>query len=168
MKIKKEDKLPKYGCGPLYGLFSLALTILSLIYFNKIKPFQIGIIDNLFLKKCFLFFSIISILFGVCLWCYAVFPSAGIRYKLEHGQLETGGAYRLTRNPIYSAIFFILLGIQMFIYNLFIFVIPFIIYEFLDILLRKTEEKWCLEKFGKKYEEYCSKVNRIIPWLPKK
>ena len=72
----------------MYGIFSLTLTILSLLYFNKINPFQIGTIDNLFLKKIFLFFSIISILVGVCLWCYAVFPSAGIRYKLEHGQLE--------------------------------------------------------------------------------
>ena len=56
----------------------------------------------------------------------------------------------------------------MFAYNLSIFIVFFIIYEFLDILLRKTEEKWCLEIFGKKYEEYCSKVNRIIPRFLKK
>ena len=52
-------------------------------------------------------------------------------------------------------------------YNLFAFIVTFILYKFLEILVKNTEEKWCLEKFGKQYEEYCKKVNRIFPWFPK-
>ena len=168
MDKTKSGKLPKYGYGPIYLLISLILTVLSLLYFNEMKIFQSGIIKNYYLKKCFLSLSIISMIAGISIWCIAVLPSKGIRYKLEHGELEVGGIYSITRNPIYSGIYFFLLGIQMLTYNLFIFILSFIIYQFLVILLINTEEKWCLNKFGKKYEEYCTKVNRIIPWFPKK
>ena len=164
----KNDKLPKYGFGPLYFIISFIMTILSLLYFNNIHIFQSGIINNYFLRKLFLFFSILSIILGVLLWCFAVFPSKGIRYKLEKGELETEGVYSISRNPIYSGIYFILLGIQMLTCNIFVFIIAIIIYIFLSILIIKTEEKWCLKKFGKKYEEYCNQDNRIIPWFPKR
>ena len=140
----KNDKLPKYGFGPLYFLISLILTILSLLYFNNIHIFQSGIINNYFLRKLFLLFSILSIILGVLLWLFAVFPSKGIRYKLEKGELETEGAYSISRNPIYSGIYFILLGIQMFTCNIFVFILSIIIYIFLSVLIIKTEEKWCL------------------------
>ena len=168
MNKTKNEKLPTYGFGPLYLLISLILTILSFLYFNNIHIFQSGIINNYFLRKVFLLFSILSMILGVSLWCFAVFPSKGIRYKLEKGELETEGVYSISRNPIYSGIYFFLLGIQMLTYNIFVFIISIIIYIFLSILIIKTEEKWCLEKFGKKYEEYCKQVNRIIPWFPKR
>ena len=38
-------------------------------------------------------------------------------------------------------------------------------YEKLTILMKETEEKWLLEKFGDDYEKYCKKANRIIPWF---
>ena len=164
----KNDKLPTYGFGPLYFIISFLLTIFSLLYFNNIKIFQPGIINNYFARKLFLLSSIISIILGVLLWCFAVFPSKGIRYKLEKGELETEGVYSISRNPIYSGIYFVLLGIQMYTYNILVFIISIIIYIFLSILIIKTEEKWCLKKFGKKYEEYCNQVNRIIPWFPKR
>ena len=167
MNKKANGKLPKYGYGPLYLICSSILTILSLLYFNKLTIFQSGIIENYLLRKCFLILSIYSILLGIFLWCSAVFPSKGIRYKLLHGELETRGIYSISRNPIYSGIYFVLVGILMMTFNIFIFIVAFIIYGFLTILLIYTEEKWCLNKFGKKYEEYCYKVNRIIPWFPK-
>ena len=163
----KNGKLPTYGYGPIYFIFSLILTLLSILFINEIKICQIGIINNYFLRKIFLFFSFFSILLGIFLWSSAVFPSKGISYKLEHGELETQGIYSFSRNPIYAGIFFFLLGIQMLTFNLFVFIVSFIIYEYLIILLINTEEKWCLQKFGKKYEEYCNRVNRIFPWFPK-
>ena len=168
MQNSKNNNLPMLGVGPYYGIFSFALTILSFLYFNDIQIFQLGIINNLFIKKCFSFISILFMLIGISLWCYVVLPSKGIRYKIEHGELATDGAYSLTRNPIYSAIFIFLIGVQMRTYNLFIFIVSLIIYIFLDVLIIKTEEQWCLDKFGKAYEEYCKRVNRIIPWFPKK
>ena len=125
MNKKANGKLPKYGYGPLYLICSSILTILSLLYFNKLTIFQSGIIENYLLRKCFLILS------------------------------------------IYSGIYFVLVGILMMTFNIFIFIVAFIIYGFLTILLIYTEEKWCLNKFGKEYEVYCHKVNRIIPWFPK-
>ena len=167
MNEKNNDKLPLFGIGPIYLLISLLLTILSLLYFNKIPIFQYGIVNNEILKKIILLLSIVSIILGALLWCFAVFPSKGILYKIKKGELETGGVYSISRNPIYSGEFFFFLGFQMLTFNIFIFILSFIIYESLVIVLINTEEKWCLKKFGKKYEEYCNQVNRIIPWFPK-
>jgi len=38
----------------------------------------------------------------------------------------------------------------------------------MTVLLKLTEEKWLLDTFGEEYIKYCSKVNRVFPWFPKK
>lgn len=35
----------------------------------------------------------------------------------------------------------------------------------LTVVLKRTEERWLLEKFGDEYACYCKRVNRIIPWF---
>ena len=168
MTKPKNNQLPLFGYGLYFVAASMIITILTLFYFNDIKIFQIGIINNIFIKRFFSFISIILILLGVFLWGYAVFPSNGIKYKIEHGELATEGAYSISRNPIYLSHFIFQLGLQMRTYNLFVVIVTIIIYISLDSLVKNTEEKWCLEKFGKQYEEYCKKVNRLIPWFKKK
>lgn len=59
--------------------------------------------------------------------------------EIKKGKLVTTGIYSIVRNPIYSAFL-------------------------LTFLVKQTEEKWLLEKFGDRYVEYCKRVNRIIPW----
>ena len=167
MNKSKNNKMSLWGIGLHYVAISLTITMLTFLYFNNIKLFQIGIINNLFIKKCFSFLSILLVLVAILLWSYAVFPSKEIKYKIDHGELATEGAYSISRNPLYLSHFILQLGIQMRTYNLFAFIVTFILYKFLEILVKNTEEKWCLEKFGKQYEEYCKNVNRIFPWFPK-
>ena len=38
----------------------------------------------------------------------------------------------------------------------------------MTVALKNTEEKWLLELYGQEYTEYKQRVNRCIPWIPKK
>lgn len=107
------------------------------------------------------------IIIGVVLWVYAVVVQK-ISSEIKNDKLVTSGVYSIVRNPIYSAFFLIFTGVLISAHNLYLFIFPIIFYLFLTILMQHTEEKWLLEKFGVEYEEYCSKVNRVIPWFKRK
>lgn len=38
----------------------------------------------------------------------------------------------------------------------------------MTILMKETEEKWLAKLYGQEYRDYCKKVNRCLPWFPKK
>ena len=80
----------------------------------------------------------------------------------------TTGAYALVRNPIYSAILILCTGVLMIGGNVLFLILPFLYWAFLTVLIKHTEEKWLSELYGEEYKEYCKKVNRCIPWFPKK
>ena len=44
-------------------------------------------------------------------------------------------------------------------------ILPVIFWAVLTVVLKRTEERCLLEKFGDEYACYCKRVNRIIPWF---
>ena len=52
--------------------------------------------------------------------------------------------------------------------NLWLLILPILFWIYMTVLLKLTEEKWLLDTFGEEYIKYCSKVNRVFPWFPKK
>ena len=38
----------------------------------------------------------------------------------------------------------------------------------LTVTLKRTEEKWLLDLYGQDYADYMKRVNRCIPWPPRK
>ncbi|MBO5448857.1 MAG: hypothetical protein J5994_05970 [Ruminococcus sp.] len=52
--------------------------------------------------------------------------------------------------------------------NLILLIVPVICWMYMTLFLIKTEEKWLKELYGEEYVLYCKKVNRCIPWFPKK
>lgn len=103
------------------------------------------------------------IVFGCGIWIYTVFIQK-IFLEIKRENLVTSGIYSIVRNPIYSAFFLIFTGILITAHNVYLLVLPVVFYVFLTILMKRTEEKWLLEKFGSSYIEYCKKVNRVIHW----
>ena len=75
--------------------------------------------------------------------------------------LNTNGIYKISRNPMYIGYFLYFLGCVLLTYSklLFLFVIIFILSSHWIIL---SEERWCIEKFGKDYKSYMKKVRRYI------
>ena len=159
-----ESALPIYGVGTVYVISCLILTIVGLILKNH-KLLSAGDITSI--KIPMMIVGIISIAIGVVLWLYSVVIQK-ISVEIKNGSLLTTGVYSLVRNPIYSAFSFVFTGILIMENNVFLLILPIFFWIYLTVLLKLTEEKWLLGKFGEEYVSYCRCVNRIIPWFPKK
>ena len=157
----KKNTLPVFGVGPIYAVSCLLLTAFGL--FLKKKGFLNGG-DLPGLKSEAMRIGFMLIFIGVALWIYAVLIQR-ISKEISSGHLVTIGIYSIVRNPIYLAFLCVCTGILIAAHNVYLLIIPVVLYIFLTVLMKQTEEKWLLEKFGTEYVEYCKHVNRVIPWF---
>jgi protein-S-isoprenylcysteine O-methyltransferase Ste14 len=80
------------------------------------------------------------------------------------GKLVTGGAYGVVRNPIYSSVtFFILPAVALLTLTWVYFVVSAFLYAGVMIFIGK-EEKQLTAVFGREYENYLARVDRLIPF----
>ncbi len=159
-----KGHLPFFGPGPFYVAVIIAITVAAFLCRNK-PIFTAGYVP--ILKIPLMILGVLLIVFGVYLWIKAVVLDK-IDNNIKINKLVTTGAYAWVRNPIYSAFMLICTGVILIIGNLFFFILPLLFWAFLTILMKQTEEKWLLDLYGEDYREYCRKVNRCIPWFPKK
>ena len=157
----KKNTLPVFGVGPIYAVSCLLLTAFGL--FLKKKGFLNGG-DLPGLKSEAMRIGFMLIFIGVALWIYAVLIQR-ISKEISSGHLVTIGIYSIVRNPIYLAFLCVCTGILIAAHNVYLLIIPVILYIFLTVLMKQTEEKWLLDKCGSEYIEYCKHVNRVIPWF---
>lgn len=157
----KKKHLPMMGVGPIYGAVIIAVTVIAVIT-GKSTTFQTGRVT--FLKIPLLIIGILLIILGVYLWAGALFRSK-IDSHIEENRLAITGVYALVRNPIYSAFMFFCTGALFLAGNIFFLPLFFFYWIFMTVLMKYTEEKWLKNLYGREYEEYCSRVNRCIPWL---
>ena len=157
----KKNTLPVFGVGPIYAVSCLLLTAFGL--FLKKKGFLNGG-DFSGLKFLAMIIGFLLIFIGVVLWIYAVIIQR-ISREISSGNLVTTGIYSVVRNPIYLAFLCVCTGILVPAHNVYLLIFPIIFYIFLTVLMKQTEEKWLLKKFGTEYAEYCKHVNRVIPWF---
>ena len=157
----KKNTLPVFGVGPIYAVSCLLLTAFGL--FLKNKGFLNGG-DLPGLKSEAMRIGFMLIFIGVALWIYAVLIQR-ISKEISSGHLVTIGIYSIVRNPIYLAFLCVCTGILVTAHNVYLLIIPVVLYIFLTVLMKQTEEKWLLDKFGSEYIEYCKHVNRVIPWF---
>lgn len=108
-----------------------------------------------------------SSLFGLILYILAL--KIKITKSIIENTLVTHGVYSVVRNPIYSAWLFICTG-SLFLAGSFLLAPPLFLLFWLSLtlLMKHTEEKWLAKLYGKTYLDYCKKVNRCLPWSPKK
>ena len=157
----KKNTLPVFGVGPIYAVSCLLLTAFGL--FLKKKGFLNGG-DFSGLKSLAMIIGFLLIFTGVAVWIYAVIIQR-ISREISSGNLVTTGIYSIVRNPIYLAFLCVCTGILVTAHNVYLLIIPVVLYIFLTVLMKQTEEKWLLDKFGSEYIEYCKHVNRVIPWF---
>jgi protein-S-isoprenylcysteine O-methyltransferase Ste14 len=77
--------------------------------------------------------------------------------------LVQGGVFAHCRNPLYVGNFLVLLGIGLASNSLlFLFTaIPFFLFAYAAIIA--AEENYLRSKFGKEFDDYCARVNRLLP-----
>lgn len=101
------------------------------------------------------------LLLGILMWGVAVIQ---LLTGFSKGKLVTTGAYGVVRNPIYSSVtFFILPAISLMTLTWIYFVPAVSLYLGVMIFIGK-EEQQLRKAFGKAYEDYMSRVDRLIPF----
>ena len=75
--------------------------------------------------------------------------------------LKTAGIYRYSRNPICVGYLLIFLGTALLISSWFHLALT-IIYQISVHWLILSEERWCLENFGKEFQDYLDRVPRYF------
>lgn len=155
------NNLPVFGIGPVYVLSCFVVTALGLVldYSGKLNFGKVFAC-----KTAALIIGILLMIAGVSLWVCTVLIQR-IRDSIKEGKLITTGVYSFVRNPIYSAFIIVFTGAVVTVGNLVLLVLPVIFWAVLTIVLKRTEEKWLLEKFEDEYACYCKQVNRILPWF---
>lgn len=97
---------------------------------------------------------------GLILWGTAVIQ---LMAGFSQGKLVTTGAYGVARNPIYaSATFFILPAVAFLTLTWVYLVVSVFLYAGVMMFIG-TEEKQLTHAFGKEYEAYMARVDRLIP-----
>lgn len=138
----------------LFMLPSLVAAILIHIYLPRIAALPESLS---FLKPL----GYIFLAAGLALWGAAVIQ---LLAGFSRGKLVTGGAYGIVRNPIYASVtFFILPGLVLLTLTWVYLIVSLFLYAGVMIFIRKEEQQLALA-FGKDYEDYLMKVDRLIPF----
>ena len=155
--FKKQNGMNIVGQGGkiiLFMLPSLIAAILVHIYFPQIAalPRSINYIK---------FIGYILLIPGLLLWGSAV---TQLLVGFSKGKLVTTGAYGVVRNPIYSsATFFILPAVALMTLTWVYFIPSVFLYAGVMIFIG-VEETQLTKAFGKKYEDYLKRVDRLVPF----
>lgn len=163
----KEEHLPVFGVGPYYAAGITAADIIGIIMSAKgfLKSGQIDMTAAILLM---ISLGAVLIICGILVWKAAVAGRKSIVDYIESNTLCTTGVYSIVRNPCYSGIMLACTGALLIAHNLWLLILPPLYWLAMTILMKCTEEKWLYELYGQEYLEYCKKVNRCIPWFPKK
>lgn len=162
--MKEKEHLPLLGVGPIIVAGQVIITIIGIVTSYR-GYFDLGKTEllNIPLK----FTGIIFICLGVYL-NYSAKHKSKLFEMVTENKLITTGVYSIVRNPVYSAVLLMCTGAICMANNLVLFFIPVICWIYITIFLKMTEEKWLLNLYGQEYIEYCKRVNRCIPWFPRR
>ena len=138
----------------LFTLPSLIAAILVHTYFPQIAALPTEIA---FLKPV----GYVWLIPGLLLWGAAIIQ---LFTGFSKGELVTSGAYGIVRNPIYSSATFFILPAVAFMTLTWVYFIASIFLYVGVMLFIGTEEKQLTAAFGKRYEEYLTRVDRLIPF----
>jgi protein-S-isoprenylcysteine O-methyltransferase Ste14 len=98
---------------------------------------------------------------GLILWGTAVVQ---LLTGFSKGKLVTSGAYGVVRNPIYSSVtFFVLPAVALLTLTWVYFVPSVFLYAGVMIFIG-VEERQLTEAFGKEYQDYMARVDRLVPF----
>lgn len=162
--MKDRVHLPVFGVGPLC-VYPMILLLIAGIILRRHGYLDSGAVPGL--RVPFAAAGAALICFGVYLWAQSVIVGK-VADEIIRNHLVTTGVYSRVRNPIYSGIAIALTGVSLFFYNLWFLLYPPVFWLNITLLMKATEEKWLLELYGDRYRDYCRRVNRCIPWFPRR
>lgn len=155
--FKKQNGMDIVGQGGKIILFMLPSLIIA-IAVNTLLPQVAALPAGIgFIRPV----GYILLLLGLILWGAAIIQ---LLTGFSKGELVTTGAYGVVRNPIYSSVTFFILPAAAFLTLTWVYLVASIfLYAGVMIFIGK-EEKQLAKAFGKKYEDYLTRVDRLVPF----
>lgn len=160
--MEEKKPLSQFGVGPYYAAITAVITTLAL-FLNGLGKLPVLRFEQFVFPARLL--ASLFICVAALMWFNAVVTMKITRH-IHNNELVTSGAYAWVRNPIYSAIMFVMWGLLLWSGNLFLIVLYPVYHLLMMIMVKSTEEKWLVGLYGQKYIDYCKMVNRCIPWFP--
>ena len=151
MKLNLKTKIPP----PLITL----ICILIIYFFEK---------EFIFFEDWNIYISGFFLLWGLVIIAFAVFKFAKTKTTVDPtkpsktSSLVISGIYRITRNPMYLGMLFLIISFTFYKLSLLgAIVIPSFIF-YINKYQIEPEEYEMRKKFGENFEDYCKKVDRWI------
>lgn len=166
-QMEREGKkhLPVLGIGPALCFPTVAITAVAIVLSIKeiIPKTEFNIIVNtiLIVLGVLLIIEALILFFGADI-------GGNLIDNIKDNKLKTNGTYKYVRNPCYTAFMLGCTGTILIAHNLYLLIIPILFWIEMTIVLKNTEEKWLTNLYGQEYIDYCKRVNRCIPWFPRK
>lgn len=154
--LRKQHGMNIVGQGGKIILFMLP-ALIGAILIHLYFPQVVALPRSLsFIKPV----GYVLLLPGLTLWGTAV---TQLLTGFSKGKLVTTGAYGVVRNPIYSSVtFFILPAIALMTLTWVYLIVSVFLYVGVMIFIG-TEEQQLTKAFGREYEDYLTKVDRLVP-----
>jgi protein-S-isoprenylcysteine O-methyltransferase Ste14 len=155
--IKKQNGMSIIGQGGKIILFMLP-SLIAAILVQAYLP-QIAALPDWFslLKPL----GYILLFLGLILWGAAVIQ---LLMGFSQGKLVTTGAYGIVRNPIYSSVTFFVLPAVALITSTWVYFLPSVFLYAGVMIFIGVEEQQLTMAFGKDYEDYLTRVDRLVPF----
>jgi protein-S-isoprenylcysteine O-methyltransferase Ste14 len=111
--------------------------------------------------------AVVLIVAGLALavWAERMFAAAGTEimpHSPTNKALVMKGPFRFTRNPMYSGLVFVSLGVALYFGTLPFFIVPVLLFLLVNLVFAPFEEAKMLRQFGAQYTEYCARVRRWV------
>lgn len=161
---KEGQKLPLFGVGPILIFVIAIVNAIAIIVSSYV--INIGILEGAWILVFRIVGGIIIVL-GIVVWFIGAMRS-GMDENITDNKLKTDGIYAWVRNPMYAGWWFLIIGVSFMWHNIWTLPMIFVDWLILTLVLKNTEEKWLFEVYGEEYMIYKNRVNRCIPWFPKK
>jgi protein-S-isoprenylcysteine O-methyltransferase Ste14 len=155
--LKKQHGMSVVGQGGKIILFMLPALIAAILVHAYLPQIAALPESMSFIKPV----GYVLLPFGLILWGTAVIQ---LLVGFSKGKLVTTGAYGVVRNPIYSSVtFFVLPAVALMTLTWVYFVPAVFLYAGVMIFIG-TEERQLTQAFGKDYEDYLARVDRLVPF----
>jgi protein-S-isoprenylcysteine O-methyltransferase Ste14 len=154
--FKNQNGMSIIGQGGKIILFMLP-ALIAAIWVHTVFPHIAALPATLgFLRPV----GYLLLLLGLILWGSAMVQ---LLAGFSNGKLVTAGAYGVVRNPIYSSVTFFILPAVGLITLTWVYFVPAAFLYAGVMLFIGQEERQLKSAFGKRYEDYLTRVDRLVP-----
>jgi len=154
--LKKQNGMSIVGQGGKIILFMLP-SLIAAILVHTYLPHIAALPESIrFIKPV----GYLLLPLGLILWGFAVIQ---LMAGFSKGKLVTTGAYGIVRNPIYSSVTFFILPAVALLTLTWVYFVPSVFLYVGVMIFIGEEEKQLTKAFGKEYEDYIARVDRLVP-----